>query len=190
MSRIGNTPIKLPAGVQVAITGRNIKVTGKLGELEYEAQEGISIKEEDGVLHFERSNDSREQKSFHGLARALVNNMVIGVSEGFEKTLQIIGTGYSAERVGPWLRLLLGYSHEILMEVPDNLEVDAKVIPRREQGKLGVQAVITVKGIHKEDVGKFAAEIRNCRPPENYKGKGVRYLNEWVQIKPGKSGTK
>jgi large subunit ribosomal protein L6 len=116
--------------------------------------------------------------------------MVIGVTEGFQKTLQIIGTGYNAERVGPWLRLTLGYSHDILMEIPDNLTVEAVVIPRREQGKLGVQAVITVKGIHKEDVGKFSAEIRNCRPPENYKGKGIRYLNEWVLIKPGKSGTK
>lgn len=190
MSRIGNTPIKLPEGVKVTIDGQYIKATGKLGELDYTMNEGISAKEEDGMIIFTRLDDSREQKSMHGLARALVNNMVIGVSEGFTKVLQIIGTGYSAERVGPWLRLLVGYSHEILMEVPDNLDVDAKVIPRREQGKLGVQAVITVKGIHKEDVGKFAAEIRNCRPPENYKGKGVRYLNEWVQIKAGKSGTK
>lgn len=189
MSRIGNTPIKLPEGVKVAITGNKIKVTGKLGELEYEMQEGIAAKEEEGKIYFTRQDDSREQKSYHGLARALVNNMVTGVSEGFEKTLQVIGTGYTAERVGPWLRLALGYSHEIYMEVPENLDVTAQVIPRREQGKLGVQAVITVKGIYKEDVGKFAAEIRNCRPPENYKGKGVRYAGEWVMIKPGKSGT-
>ncbi|MCF7919727.1 MAG: 50S ribosomal protein L6 [Candidatus Cloacimonetes bacterium] len=190
MSRIGKTPIKLPAGVKITLDGRKIKATGKLGELEYVMCDGISFEEKDGILYFERRDDSREQKAYHGLTRALVNNMVIGVSEGFEKTLQVIGTGYSAERIGPWVKLILGYSHEILMEVPENLDVNAQVIPRREQGKLGVQAVITVKGIHKEDVGKFAAEIRNCRPPENYKGKGIRYLNEWVLIKPGKSGTK
>ena len=190
MSRIGNTPIKLPEGVIVTLDGRKITVKGKLGELKYEMQENISVEEKDGFLLCHRQNDERQQKANHGLTRSLVNNMVIGVTEGFQKTLQIIGTGYNAERVGPWLRLTLGYSHDILMEIPDNLTVEAVVIPRREQGKLGVQAVITVKGIHKEDVGKFSAEIRNCRPPENYKGKGIRYLNEWVLIKPGKSGTK
>ena len=189
MSRIGKTPIKLPEGVKVTLDGRKIKVTGKLGKLAYAMVDGINMNQKDGVLRFERLDDSHDQKAYHGLTRALVNNMVIGVSEGYMKTLQVIGTGYSAESVGPWLKLMLGYSHDILMEVPENLDVEAKVIPRREQGKLGVQAVITVKGIHKEDVGKFAAEIRNCRKPENYKGKGIRYLNEYVLIKPGKSGT-
>jgi large subunit ribosomal protein L6 len=189
MSRIGKTPIKLPDGVNVTLDGRVVKVKGKLGELDYQLLDGITMEQKNGSLYLDRQNDTREHKSIHGLTRALLNNMVIGVSEGFEKTLQVIGTGYSAEKTGPWLKLMLGYSHDILMEVPDNLEVNAQVIPRREQGKLGVQAVITVKGIHKEDVGKFAAEIRRCRPPENYKGKGVRYLGEYVVIKPGKSGT-
>jgi large subunit ribosomal protein L6 len=188
MSRIGKTPIKLPEGVQVSLDGMTVKVKGKNGDLQFTLSEGISMTQEDGLLKFERCDDSREQKSLHGLSRALVNNMVIGVTDGFKKVLQVIGTGYSAERVGPWLKLTLGYSHDILMEVPDNLKVDAKIIPRREQGKLGVQAEITVAGIHKEDVGKLAAEIRNCRPPENYKGKGIRYQNEWIRIKPGKSG--
>ena len=188
MSRIGKTPIKLPDGVQVSLDGMTVKVKGAKGELQYTFLEGISVEQNDGIITVERSDDSREQKSIHGLTRALINNMVIGVTEGYKKVLQVIGTGYSAERRGPWLKLALGFSHEILMEVPDNLTVDAKVIPRREQGKLGVQAEITVGGIHKEDVGKFAAEIRNCRPPENYKGKGIRYENEWIRIKPGKSG--
>ena len=188
MSRIGKTPIKLPDGVQVSLDGITVTVKGKKGELKYSLQPGISVEEKDGLIHVNRSDDSHEQRSLHGLTRALINNMVIGVTQGYKKVLQIIGTGYSAEKVGPWLKLVLGYSHDILMEIPENLEVNATVIPRREQGRLGVQAVITVEGIHKEDVGKFAAEIRNCRPPENYKGKGVRYENEWVRIKPGKSG--
>lgn len=188
MSRIGKTPIKLPEGVQVSLSGVTVTIKGKKGELSYDLQKGISIEQKDKLLLVHRSDDSREQKSLHGLTRALLNNMVNGVTEGYKKVLQIIGTGYSAERIGPWLKLVLGYSHDILMEVPENLQVAAKVIPRREQGRLGVQAEITVEGIHKEDVGKFAAEIRSCRPPENYKGKGVRYEGEWVRIKPGKSG--
>jgi large subunit ribosomal protein L6 len=188
MSRIGNTPIKLPEGVELSIQGETVTVKGKKGELSYTLQEGISVELKENILNVVRKDDSRQQKSMHGLTRALINNMVQGVSEGYRKVLQVIGTGYSAERIGPWLRLILGYSHDILMEVPENLQVEAKVIPRREQGKLGVQAEISVEGIHKEDVGKFAAEIRRCRPPENYKGKGVRYEGEWVRIKPGKSG--
>ncbi len=170
------------------MSGMTVTVKGAKGELKYTLQQGISIEEKEGYLHVARKDDSREQKSLHGLTRALLNNMVTGVTDGYKKVLQVIGTGYSAERLGPWLKLILGYSHDILMEVPDSLKVDANLIPRREQGKLGVQAEIIVQGIHKEDVGKFAAEIRNCRRPENYKGKGIRYENEWVRIKPGKSG--
>jgi large subunit ribosomal protein L6 len=190
MSRIGNTPIKLPVDVQVSLRDMTVLVKGTRGELDFTMPEGISLEQSDGLLRIHRRDDSREQKCFHGLTRALVNNMVIGVSDGYKKVLQVIGTGYSAERIGPWLKLILGYSHDILVEVPQSLTVEAAVIPRREQGKLGVQAVISVEGIHKEDVGKFAAEVRNCRPPENYKGKGIRYENEWVRIKPGKSGSK
>jgi large subunit ribosomal protein L6 len=187
MSRIGKTPINIPEGVTLEINERLVKVSGNLGTLEYTLLEGMGISQEENQIIITRADDSREQKSRHGLTRSLINNMVIGVSAGFEKKLQVIGTGYSAEVVGPWLRLGLGYSHDILMEIPENLTVQAEAVPRREQGALGVQANITVKGYHKEDVSKFAAEIRRCRQPENYKGKGVRYLGEHVQIKAGKT---
>jgi len=187
MSRIGKTPINVPKGVTVEIIENVVKVTGKLGNLEYAFLDGIGVTQEGTVVIVTRKDDTREQKSLHGLTRALINNMVIGVSEGFEKKLQVIGTGFSAERVGPWLKLGLGYSHDILMEIPEDLTVAAEMVPRRDQGPLGVQAKISVKGYHKEDVSKFAAEIRKCRKPENYKGKGVRYEGEYVQIKAGKT---
>ena len=114
--------------------------------------------------------------------------MIIGLSEGYVKELQVIGTGYSAEVLGPWLKLSVGFSHDILIQIPENLKVEAESVPRREQGALGVQAKIKISGIHKEDVGKFAAEIRKCRPPLNYAtGKGIRYKGEYVRIKPGKT---
>jgi len=189
MSRIGKTPIKLPDGIKVDIKDRKVTITGKLGTLDYTAVSGISVEQKDGNLHVSRSDDSREQKSYHGLARALINNMVIGVTEGYTRVLQVIGTGYSAEVIGPWIKLNLGYSHEILLEIPENLKVEAQTIPRREQGPLGVQAVIKVTGIHKEDVGKFAAEIRVCRKPApNFKGKGIRWEGEHVRV-VSKAGT-
>jgi large subunit ribosomal protein L6 len=188
VSRIGKLPIKLPKDVAVKLKGSDVSIKGKKGELHYTINPGITVKQEEETLVVERSNDSREQKSLHGLTRALLQNMVTGVTEGYTKTLQVIGTGFTAETVGPWLRLNLGYAHDILMEVPEGLEVTATAVSRREQGRLGVQAVIKVTGIDKEDVGKFAAEIRRCRLPENYKGKGIRYEGEYVRIKPGKAG--
>ena len=189
MSRIGKTPVVIPEGVKYALKDSEVTVTGKLGELKYNLLKGISVKEEEGKLIIDRADDSRPQKAFHGLTRALINNMVIGVTEGYSRILQLIGTGYSAEIVGPWIKLNVGHSHEILLEIPENLKVTATAIPRREQGKLGVQAVIKVSGIHKEDVGKFAAEIRHCRPPApNFKGKGIRWEGEHVRIVT-KSGT-
>lgn len=189
MSRVGRTPVKLPDGVKFNLKNNSVIITGPKGELDYNLQHGIKVEEKDGELIVSRKDDSRPQKALHGLTRSLVNNMVLGVTEGFTKELQIIGTGYSAERVGPWLKLALGFAHDILMEVPEHLNVDAQIIPRREQGPLGVQAVIKVSGISKEDVGKFAAEIKRCRPPLNYAtGKGIRYKGEYVRIKPGKAG--
>ena len=174
MSRIGKTPITLPEGVKVNILKQKITVTGNKGTLDYMIQPGIKVTETDGQVIITRKDDTKEQKSLHGLTRALINNMVIGVNEGYKRTLQVIGTGYSAEVVGPWVKLNVGYSHLILLEIPKGIQVEAKTIPRREQGKLGVQAIITVQGIHKEDVGKFAAEIRRSRPPApNFKGKGI-----------------
>ncbi|OQX71164.1 MAG: 50S ribosomal protein L6 [Candidatus Cloacimonas sp. 4484_275] len=183
MSRIGKTPVKLPEGVKAEINKNKITISGKLGKLEYNLLDGISVREENGLLFVSRSDDTKEQKSFHGLTRALINNMVIGVSKGYEKVLQVIGTGYTAETVGPWLKLNVGYSHEILLEIPEGIKVEAQAIPRREQGPLQVQAVIKVSGIDKEKVGQFAAEIRHCRPPApNLKGKGIRWEGERVRI--------
>ena len=189
MSRVGRTPVKLPDGVKYSFKDNVVTISGKKGELTYTLNAGITIEEKEGELLVSRKDDSRPQKALHGLTRALVNNMVIGVTDGFEKVLQIIGTGYSAEVVGPWIKLSVGFSHEILIQIPENLDVEAKVIPRREQGPLSVQAVVKISGIHKEDVGKFAAEIKRCRPPLNYaSGKGIRYEGEYVRIKPGKAG--
>lgn len=189
MSRVGKTPVKLPDGVKYTIKDNVVTISGSKGELSYTLNPGITVVEENGELLVSRKDDSRPQKALHGLTRALLNNMVIGVKDGFEKELQVIGTGYSAEVMGPWLKLSVGFSHDILIQIPENLKVDAVLIPRREQGTLGVQAEIKVSGIDKEDVGKFAAEIKRCRPPLNYAtGKGIRYKGEYIRIKPGKAG--
>ncbi|MFO8144721.1 MAG: 50S ribosomal protein L6 [Candidatus Syntrophosphaera sp.] len=188
MSRIGKAPIKFDENTKVEIKDNVVHVKGKLGELQYGLLPGITVELEDGVINVKRSDESKPQRALHGLTRALLKNMVTGVSEGFQKTLNIIGTGYSAERIGPWLRLSLGFSHDILMEVPDDLTVEAEPIPRSKGTRSDLQSVIRIKGIDKQLVGHFAAEIRSCRPPENYKGKGVRYVDEHVTIKAGKAG--
>ncbi len=194
MSRIGRNPVVIPNGVSIDKINEEdrvkVVVKGGLGELSYKLLDGITISVEDTLLKVQRKDDSKEQKAYHGLTRALIQNMVTGVNSGFEKVLEIVGTGYTAERVGPWLKLILGYSHEILMTVPDDLAVETETVPRAKAGRSNVQTIIKVKGISKEDVGKFSAEIRKCRPPENYKGKGIRYQNEIVKIKAGKSGAK
>ena len=183
MSRIGKTPINIPEGVKLNIDKNTIKVTGVKGSLEYVFHPKIKVEEKEGKIYFDRADDSREQKALHGLTRALFNNMVEGVSQGFERTLHVIGTGYGAEVIGPWIKLSLGYSHDIMLEIPENISVEATTVPRREQGPLGIQAIIKVGGISKENVGKFAAEIRNCRPPApNFKGKGIRWKDERVRI--------
>lgn len=194
MSRIGRNPITIPEQVSIDMVTKDnlsvIKVKGKLGELHYTLNKGINIEKEEGELKVLRSNDSKEQRALHGLSRALIFNMIEGVSKGYERILEVIGTGYSAERVGPWLKLVLGYSHDILIEVPEDLTVETEAVPRSRTGRSNVQSLIKVKGISKEDVGKFSAEIRRCRPPENYKGKGIRYQGEYVRIKAGKAGAK
>jgi large subunit ribosomal protein L6 len=194
MSRIGRKTIALPQGVSVEMIKQDdqtvVKVKGGLGELNYILLDGITIDIENGTITVQRKDDSKEQKAFHGLSRALIANMVEGVSKGYEKILEVVGTGYNAERVGPWLKLALGYSHDILMEVPENITVETEAVPRGKGGRSSIQALIKVKGIFKEDVGKFSAEIRRCRPPENYKGKGIRLRGEVVRIKAGKAGAK
>lgn len=195
MSRIGKFPIPLPDDVNINIETKDMQtvfsVKGKLGELSYTLNKGITLEKiEDNVLLVKRTDETKEQKSLHGLTRALLFNMVEGVSKGYEKNLEVVGTGYNAEVKGLWLKLVLGYSHDILIEIPEHLTVEAEPVPRGKGGKTNTQSIIRVKGISKEDVGKFAAEIRRCRPPENYKGKGIRYQGEFVKIKAGKTGAK
>lgn len=190
MSRIGKAPVKFDANTKVEVKDNVIHVKGKLGELHYQLMPGMSVELEDGVINVKRSDDSKTQRAVHGLTRALIQNMIIGVADGYLKTLNVIGTGYSAERVGPWLRLSLGYSHDIMLEVPEGLTVEAEAVPRSKTVRSDLQSIIRIKGIDKQLVGHFAAEVRSCRPPENYKGKGVRYVDEKVTIKAGKAGTK
>jgi len=190
MSRIGKAPIKLGSGVSLSIVDELVTVKGALGELSYSLLPGITVEQIENTLLVRRADDSKELRARHGLSRALLQNMVTGVSEGYLITLQVIGTGYSAERLGPWLRLSLGYSHEIMLQVPQDLTVEAEAVPRSKGTRSDLQAIIRVTGIDKQLVGQFAAEIRHCRPPENYKGKGVRYINETVTIKAGKAGSK
>ena len=190
MSRIGRKHIPIPSGVTVEKNERNIIVKGSKGTLEYGLQDKINIEINGSELIVTRENDEPKVRSLHGLTRALLQNMVTGVSDGFEKVLHIIGTGYSSDRIGPWLKIAVGYSHDVLLEVPKGIEVTTEAVPRGKGGKLGVQSIVRVKGFHKEDVGKFAAEVRRVRPPEPYKGKGIRYENEFVKIKAGKSGSK
>ncbi|MDP8232579.1 MAG: 50S ribosomal protein L6 [Candidatus Zophobacter franzmannii] len=187
MSRIGKSPIPIPEGVKITLDGVQVIVEGKLGRLEYNTIPPIKVEIVDNEIIVTRADDSRDQKAFHGLTRALINNMVVGVTQGFEKILWVIGTGFNADKTGPWLKLALGYSHDILAEIPEGIEVITQQIGRGNAIK-DLNSIVTIKGINKEDVGKFAAEIRKCRPPEVYKGKGVRYHDEHVSIKAVKAG--
>ncbi|MEM7340974.1 MAG: 50S ribosomal protein L6 [Actinomycetota bacterium] len=178
MSRIGKAPITVPSGVDVNVDGGDITVKGPKGELTHTLPEAVSVEFDDGTLTVSRTNDERQSRALHGLTRSLVNNMVLGVSEGFRKDLEIIGVGYRANAKGPGkLELALGYSHSITVEAPDGITFD---VP--EPTKIGVI------GIDKQVVGQVAAEIRAHRKPEPYKGKGVRYVGERVLRKAGKAG--
>ncbi len=180
MSRIGKAPVAVPAGVEVKIDDRRITVTGPKGTLSRAIPGEIGIEQEDGTLRFTRPNDERHHRAQHGLTRSLVNNMVVGVTEGFRKELEIVGVGYRAEAQGPTnLRLNLGYSHPVLVEAPDGITFE---VPAPTQ--------VVVSGIDKEVVGQVAADIRSIRKPEPYKGKGVRYAGERVLRKAGKAGKK
>jgi large subunit ribosomal protein L6 len=178
MSRVGKKPIPIPPGVQVDIRGSRVTVKGPKGELTRSFDPDMSIRLGDGVLLVERPTDHRLHRSIHGLTRALLANMVTGVSEGYARILEIVGTGYRAELQGQKLVLYLGYSHPIDFEPPEGISFE---VPRG--GRL-----VTVNGIDKELVGEIAARIRRQRPPEPYKGKGVRYQGEYVRRKAGKAG--
>lgn len=178
MSRIGKKPIELPEKVEVDIRGSEVTVKGPKGTLRRSMSPDMKISLEDGILTVERPTDQRGHRSLHGLTRALLFNMVQGVSQGFSKTLEIVGTGYRAEMQGETLILYLGYSHPIEFPPPDGISFE---VPRGGR-------TVTVQGYDKELVGEIAARIRRQRPPEPYKGKGVRYEGEYVRRKAGKAG--
>ena len=176
MSRIGRMPIAVPAGVTVEIAENNkVTVKGPKGELSRVLPSEMEIKQEDGHVLVSRPNDLKKMKSLHGLTRTLINNMVVGVTEGYTKVLEVNGVGYRAAKSGNKLTLNLGYSHPVIMEDPEGLE---SVVEGNK---------ITIKGIDKEKVGQYAAEIRDKRRPEPYKGKGIKYIDEGIRRKVGKT---
>ncbi len=179
MSRIGQAPIAIPSGVDVQIEGRLVKVKGPKGELTRTVPATISVQQVDGQLLVARPDDERDNRALHGLTRSLVNNMVIGVTDGFRKQLEIVGVGYRAEAQGDGIRLALGFSHPVIVKAPEGIAFEVPVPTQ-----------IVVTGIDKEVVGQIAADIRSIRKPEPYKGKGVRYAGERVLRKAGKAGKK
>jgi large subunit ribosomal protein L6 len=177
MSRIGKAPIPVPAGVEVKISGRTLDVKGPKGSLNCELPGDITVRQDGEQLLVERPNDERQSRAFHGLTRALVANMVVGVTDGYRKQLEIIGVGYRATAKGASsIELALGYSHPVIMQAPEGVTFEVP-LPTR----------VDVIGIDKQKVGQVAANVRSARPPEPYKGKGVRYLGEYVQRKAGKA---
>ena len=177
MSRIGNKPITVPEGVEVKLDGQHITVKGPKGTLERDINPEITIKFEEGKITFERHSEERTHRSLHGLSRTLVNNMIEGVQKEFTRELQINGVGYRAQKRGNDLNLSLGYSHPVIYKAPTGISFD---VPDPN--------TIIVKGIDKEQVGQVAAEIRSKRPPEVYRGKGIKYAEEVIRRKVGKTG--
>lgn len=181
MSRVGKSPIALPAGVSIDVSkGNLVTVKGPKGELQQQIDPDLSIKVEEGELVVSRPTEQKRHKAMHGLYRALINNMVVGVTSGYVKELELVGVGYRASNTGNLLELSLGYSHPIMFYIPDDLKVETK----SEKGK---NPVVRLEGIDKQLVGQVAAKIRAFRKPEPYKGKGVRYLGEEIRRKAGKT---
>ncbi|MDP9801400.1 large subunit ribosomal protein L6 [Arcanobacterium wilhelmae] len=177
MSRIGKLPVAVPAGVEVKIDGRTVSVKGPKGELTHGVPEPIEVALEDGQIVVTRPNDERVSRSLHGLTRTLLNNNVIGVTEGYTKALEIVGTGYRVVAKGKDLEFSLGYSHTILVEAPEGITFQVEGPTK-----------FSVSGINKQQVGEIAARIRKLRKPEPYKGKGVKYAGEQIRRKAGKAG--
>jgi large subunit ribosomal protein L6 len=177
MSRIGKMPVDMPSGVDVKVDGSQVTVKGSKGELSRQFNDRVSFSVEDGVITVVREDDTRESKALHGLSRALLANMVHGVSEGFTKVLEIQGVGYRASLKGSDIELLVGFSHAVDVKAPKGITFEVPEPTR-----------IVVSGIDKEQVGQVAADIRKVRPPEPYKGKGIRYAGEYVRRKAGKAG--
>ena len=178
MSRIGRKPVVVPAGVEITVDANNVvTVKGPKGQLSEEISKLIKVEVKEGEVEVTRSSDAREERAQHGLARTLINNMVIGVTQGFEKKLQLIGVGYKAEKKGNKLVMNLGYSHPVEMEDPEGITTE---VPSATE--------IVVKGADKAIVGNYAANIRAWRKPEPYKGKGIKYVDEVIRRKEGKTG--
>lgn len=177
MSRIGKAPVAVPAGVEVTIDGKDVTVKGPKGQLQRTFVGPVKIEQVENELVVTREGDDREARSFHGLTRTLLNNMVIGVTEGYSKDMEIVGTGYRVLTRGSDIELQLGFSHPVYFEAPEGIEF-----------KVNGALSFTISGISKEQVGEVAAKIRKIRPPEPYKGKGIRYKGEHVRRKAGKAG--
>jgi len=178
VSRIGRMPVSIPDGVSVDLEGNHIRVKGPKGELEQSFRPEMVISIDEGEVNVDRPSDEPQMRALHGLTRALINNMVVGVSEGFEKILQVEGVGYRPEMSGKDLVLQVGYSHPVQVPPPEGIEFEVE-----ERARL-----IHVRGVDKQVVGQVAADIRKIRPPEPYKGKGIRYQGEYVRRKAGKAG--
>jgi len=180
MSRIGKQPVVVPDGVSVDISKGNLKVKGPKGTLDCACPEKITVKQEDGKLIIERADDDKPTRALHGLIRSLLNNMVTGVSKGFQRELEIVGVGYRAQVQGQRITFALGYSKPVEFDMPEG--ITAKVDQK--------QTRLTLEGIDKQQIGQVAANIRALRPPDSYKGKGVRYAGEYIKFKAGKAGKK
>jgi len=178
VSRIGRMPINVPNNVDIEIVGSSLKVKGPKGELQRTFPPAIKISLNDGVIEVKRETDNRFDRSLHGMTRALINNMVVGVSSGFERILEVNGVGYRAEIQGKNLVLFVGYSHPVVVEPPAGISFEADIKTRQ----------VKVLGYDKEMVGQIAADIRKVRPPEPYQGKGIKYLEEKIRRKAGKTG--
>jgi large subunit ribosomal protein L6 len=176
MSRVGKLPINVPSGVTITVDDDFITVNGPKGELKQFTMSGVKVSQNEGVLTVERENDERQNRSRHGLMRSLVNNMVTGVTQGFEKKLEINGVGYRVQQQGTDLKLNLGFSHDVVYKIPAGITASVE------------QNVITISGNSKQQVGQVAAEIRALKKPEPYKGKGIKYVDERIIRKSGKSG--
>ncbi|WP_294552866.1 50S ribosomal protein L6 [uncultured Pseudoflavonifractor sp.] len=180
MSRIGRMPIELPAGVEVKIGDNNVvTVKGPKGSLTQQLHPAMSFNQEGNVIHVTRPNDLKENRALHGLTRSLLHNMVVGVTEGFKKELDVNGVGYRVAKEGKKLVMNLGYSHQVVVEEPEGITID---VPNPNK--------IVISGADKQKVGQFAAEVREKRPPEPYKGKGIKYTDEVIRRKEGKTGVK
>ncbi len=183
MSRIGNKPVALPQGVEVTINGTTVSVKGPKGNLTQEVDPDIQVSVEDGTLSVKRPTEQKRHKALHGLYRSLINNMVVGVSEGYKKELELVGVGYKASTQGQILEMNLGYSHNIFMEIPAEVKISAET----QKGK---NPIVTLESTDKELIGEVAAKIRTLRKIEPYKGKGIRFVGEQIRRKAGKTAAK